>query len=151
ADILDFKFPLHDLNRESIENEEQIQIIDDVYRIRMITDEKSKEGNIIIDVYAESDFYNLAFITYNQSIEFNADTADVPMKYALEGTEWSVGNVNVTTKRTWESEDKNALSILREVQNIHGGDLIFDSANRLVHLLTFGGKDSGALFSYRKN
>ena len=39
----------------------------------------------------------------------------------------------------------------RATQNIHGGDLIFDCANRLVHLLTFGGKDSGALFAYRKN
>lgn len=29
--------------------------------------------------------------------------------------------------------------------------MIFDSANRLVHLLTFGGTDSGALFCYRKN
>ena len=36
-------------------------------------------------------------------------------------------------------------------QNIHGGDLIFDCPNRLVHLLTFGGNDSGALFAYRKN
>ncbi len=151
ADILEFKIPFHDLKRESIENEKQIQIVDDVYRIRTITDEKSQEGNIITHVYAEADFYDLAFSTDKQPIEFNADTADVPMKYALEGTEWSVGNVNVTTKRTWESEEKNALSILREVQNIHGGDLIFDSANRLVHLLTFGGKDSGALFSYRKN
>ena len=81
----------------------------------------------------------------------HADTADVPMAYALEGTDWSVGNVTVRTKRTWQSTEKNALSILRQVQNIHGGDLIFDCANRLVHLLTFGGTDSGVLFAYRKN
>ena len=43
------------------------------------------------------------------------------------------------------------LSILRATQNIHGGDLIFDCPNQLVHLLTFGGNDSGALFAYRKN
>ncbi len=72
------------------------------------------------------------------------------MNYALLGTGWSVGNVTVTTKRTWQSTEKNALSILRATQNIHGGDLIFDSANRLVHLLTFGGTDSGALFSYKR-
>jgi phage minor structural protein len=73
------------------------------------------------------------------------------MAYALAGTEWAVGTVNVRTKRTWTSSEKNALSILRMVQNIYGGDLVFDSANRLVHLLTFSGTDSGALFSYRKN
>jgi phage minor structural protein len=37
------------------------------------------------------------------------------------------------------------------VQNIHGGDLIFDNANKLVNLLAFSGTDSGALFCYRKN
>lgn len=37
------------------------------------------------------------------------------------------------------------------MQNIHGGDLIFDNANKLVNLLTFSGTDSGALFCYRKN
>lgn len=150
-DILEFKLPFHDLKRNDLENEKQIQIVDDVYRIRTITDEKMQSGEIITTVYAEADFYDLAFSTDKQPIEFNADTADVPMEYALAGTEWSVGSVNVTTKRTWECEEKNALAILRETQNIHGGDLIFDSANRLVHLLTFGGKDSGALFSYKKN
>ncbi len=37
------------------------------------------------------------------------------------------------------------------MQNIHGGDLIFDNANKLVNLLTFSGTDSGALFFYKKN
>ncbi len=73
------------------------------------------------------------------------------MKYALLGTGWSVGNVTVTAKRTWQCTEKNALSILRTVQNIYSGDFVFDSANRFVHLLAFSGTDSGALFSYRKN
>src|SRR5699024_6804864 len=50
ADILEFKLPFHDLKRESIENEKQIHIVDDVYRIRTITDEKSQGGNIITQV-----------------------------------------------------------------------------------------------------
>lgn len=71
------------------------------------------------------------------------------MAYALSGTEWKVGTV--TTKRTWTSTEKNALSILRNVADLHGGDLVFDCPNRLVHLLTLNGKDSGALFMYGKN
>ena len=77
--------------------------------------------------------------------------ADVPMAYALSGTEWNVGRVTVTTKRTWTSTEKNALSILRNVADLHGGDLVFDCPNRLVHLLILNGKDSGALFMYGKN
>ncbi len=151
ADTLEFKLPFGDSKRLVIDNEKQVQIVNDVYRIRTLTDEKGSDGSVVTAVYAEAAFYDLAFSVEKAAANFNADTADVPMAYALEGTDWSVGNVTVRTKRTWQSTEKNALSILRQVQNIHGGDLIFDCANRLVHLLTFGGTDSGVLFAYRKN
>lgn len=128
-----------------------MQIVNDIYRIRTLTDTKDTDGRIITQVYAEAAFYDLSFSEEKETVDFNADTADAPMRHALEGTGWSVGTVNVTTLRTWQCTEKNALSILRATQNIHGGDLIFDCPNRLVHLLTFGGNDSGALFAYRKN
>ena len=59
--------------------------------------------------------------------------------------------MTVRTQRTWTSTEKNALSILRNIADLHGGDLVFDCPNRLVHLLTVNGKDSGALFAYKKN
>lgn len=151
ADTLEFKLPFHDPKRSTLENEKQVQIVNDIYRIRTLTDNKSEDGRVITQVYAEAVFYDLSFSAEKEPREFNADTADVPMQYALLGTGWTVGNVTVTTKRTWQCTEKNALSILRTVQNIYGGDLVFDSANRQVHLLTFSGTDSGALFSYRKN
>jgi hypothetical protein len=148
ADTLEFKLPFHDPKRSALENEKQVQIASDIYRIRTLTDNKSEDGRIITQVYAEAAFYDLSFSAEKEPADFNADTADMPMKYALQGTGWSVGNVTVTAKRTWRCTEKNALSILRAVQNIYGGDLVFDSANRLVHLLAFSGTDSGALFSY---
>ena len=102
-------------------------------------------------MYAEAEFYDLTFSVRKEEHKFDAETAEVSMAYALEGTEWSVGTVNVRTKRTWTSTEKNALSILRTVADLHGGDLVFDSPNRLVHLLTVYGTDSGALFAYKKN
>ena len=151
ADTLEFKLPFRDSKRPHLDNEKQVQIVNDVYRIRTLTDDKGADGKVVTSVYAEAAFYDLAFSVEKAAVNFNADTAEAPMAYALEGTDWSVGNVTVRTKRTWQSTEKNALSILRQVQNIHGGDLIFDCANHLVHLLTFGGTDSGVLFAYRKN
>ena len=151
ADILEFKLPFHDPKRDSLDNEKQVQIVNDVYRIRTIKDEKTADGKVISYVYAEAAFYDLSFSVEKENRDFAADLPNAPMNYALLGTGWSLGNVTVSTKRTWESTERNALSILRATQNIHGGDLIFDSANRLVHLLSFGGADSGALFSYKKN
>ena len=150
-DTLSFSIPYRDSKRKYIDSEKKIQIVDDVYKVRTITDTKDTSGNTVTTVYAEAEFYDLTFSVRKEEKVFDAVTAEVPMTYALEGTEWSVGTVNVRTKRTWTSTEKNALSILRAVADLHGGDLVFDCPNRLVHLLTVNGKDSGALFAYKKN
>lgn len=151
ADTLEFKLPFQDAKRSYLDNEKQVQIVNDVYRIRTVTDDKTADGRVVTTVYAEAAFYDLAFSEVKETVNFNADTAEAPMAHALSGTDWAVGTVNVTSKRTWECSEKNALAILRQTQVIHGGDLIFDCANRLVHLLTFSGNDNGVLFCYRKN
>lgn len=150
-DTLSFCIPYRDSKRKYIDNEKKIQIVDDVYKIRTITDVKDSTGSTITQVYAEAEFYDLTFSVRKEEKKFEAETADVAMAYALSGTEWSVGTVSVTTKRTWTSTEKNALAILRSVADLHGGDLVFDCPNRLVHLLNVNGKDSGALFAYKKN
>ena len=152
ADTLEFKMPFSDVKRLSLGNEKQVQIAGDIYRIRTLTDEKGSDGNsILTSIYAEAAFYDLTFSAEKQPMEFNAALPSEAMIYALQGTGWTVGTVNVTTLRTWQCQEKNALAILRIVQQIHGGDLVFDSRNRLVSLLTFSGRDSGALFAYKKN
>ena len=150
-DTLEFNIPFRDSKRSYLDNEKQIQAGDETYRIRTVTDEKNEQGAAITSVYAEAAFYDLGFSVRKTEQSFNADTADVSMAYALQDTGWKVGTVNVRTKRTWTSTEKNALAVLRKVQDLHGGDLIFDNANRTVSLLTFSGTDSGALFCYRKN
>lgn len=150
-DTLSFMIPYRDAKRSFIDSEKKIQIVDDIYKVRTMTDTKDSEGNLATEVYAEAEFYDLTFSVRKEERKFDAETAEAAMAYALEGTEWSVGTVNVRTKRTWTSTEKNALSILRSVADLHGGDLVFDCPNRLVHLLTVYGTDSGALFAYKKN
>ncbi|PKK40491.1 phage minor structural protein [Clostridiaceae bacterium JG1575] len=152
ADTLEFKLPYSDPKRSALDNEKQVQIAGDIYRVRTVTDEKNSDGSgILTTVYAEAAFYDLTFSVEKDAMEFNAALAKEPLEYALDGTGWSVGTVNVSTLRTWTCQEKNALAILRMAQQIHGGDLVFDSRNRQVSLLVFSGKDSGALFAYRKN
>lgn len=150
-DTLSFKIPYRDSKRLHIDSEKKIQIVDDIYKVRTVTDSKDTEGNSVTEVYAEAEFYDLTFSVMKTEKTFEAEYPETAMAYALAGTEWNVGTVNVRTKRTWTSSEKNALSILRNVADLHGGDLVFDCPNRLVHLLTVNGKDSGALFAYRKN
>jgi phage minor structural protein len=152
ADTLDFKLPYSDPKRTMLDNEKQVQIAGDIYRIRTLTDEKGADGSgILTTVYAEAAFYDLTFSAEKQPVEFNAALATEALAYALADTGWNIGTVDVTTLRTWQCQEKNALAILRQTANIHGGDLVFDSRNKLVSLLVFSGRDSGALFAYRKN
>ena len=152
ADTLEFKMSFSDPKRSVLDNEKLVQIAGDIYRLRTLTDEKGSDGNgILTTAYAEAAFYDLNFSAEKQPIEFNAALAVEPLAYALSGTGWSVGKVDVSTLRTWNCQEKNSLAILRMAQQIHGGDLVFDSRNRLVSLLVFSGRDSGALFAYRKN
>lgn len=152
ADTLEFKLPYSDSKRLALDNEKQVQIAGEIYRIRTLTDEKgADDGGVLTSVYAEAAFYDLTFSVDKSPNEFNAALANEVLAYALSGTGWGIGTVDVTTLRTWECQEKNALAVLRMAQQIHGGDLVFDSRNKLVSLLAFSGRDSGALFAYRKN
>lgn len=152
ADTLTFSIPYNDSKRQYLQNEKQIQIAENIYRIRTLTDEKGSDNKLILTtVYAEAAFYDLTFSQDKAEKDFNAATADETMRFALQGTDWSIGTVNVSTKRTWQCTEKNSLAILRMIQKIHGGDLIFDNVAKTVSLFAMSGKDSGALFSYKKN
>ncbi|MFP3156464.1 phage tail protein [Lachnospiraceae bacterium ZAX-1] len=141
SDTLKFKMPYSDAKRLSLDNEKQVQIAGEIYRIRTLTDEKGANGGgILTTVYAEAAFYDLTFSAEKQPTEFNAALANEAMTYALADTGWEIGTVNVTTLRTWDCQEKNALAVLRMVQQIHGGDLVFHSRNRLVDLVTFSGR-----------
>lgn len=150
-DTLSFSLPFGDPKRKDIDNEKKIQIADNVYKIRTITDKKDSNGDAVTSVYAEAEFYDLAFSGRAEEKAFDAADARTAMVYALKNTGWLVGFVTVNTYRTWTNTEKNALSILRNIADLYGGDLVFDSQNRLVHLYRVYGKDSGALFMYGKN
>ncbi len=111
-DTLTFKIPYQDSKRKHIDSEKKIQIVDALYKIRMVTDSKDTSGNSVTEVYAEAEFYDLTFSVRKEERTFDAEYPETAMRYALSGTEWSVGTVNVRTKRTWTSTEKNALSIL---------------------------------------
>jgi phage minor structural protein len=151
ADYLEFKIPFKDPKRAFIKNEKQVQIVDDIYRIRTVNDEKGSNGMLVSIVYAEAAFYDLSFGHEKPEANFEAALASAPIAYALEGSGWSIGAVEISVRRTWLCQEKNGLAILRKVQALYGGDLVFDSKRSLVSLLSFSGKDSGALFAYRKN
>lgn len=127
SDYLEFSIPFKDGKRSYLDNEKKLQITKDIYRIRTVTDDKGEDGKTVTSIYAEAAFYDLAYSEKKSEQTYEAETAEKPMAYALQGTGWSVGKITVSTKRSWQSTDKNALSMLRTIQSIYGGDLEFDN------------------------
>ena len=111
-DTLEFNLPFRDEKRKYLENEKQVKVGDDAYRIRTLTDEKNEQGTTITSVYAEAAFYDLGFSVKKAETTFNADTADVPIEYALKDTDWTLGTVTTRTKRTWKVRTLQAMNIL---------------------------------------
>ncbi|WET88698.1 hypothetical protein P2T63_06715 [Ligilactobacillus murinus] len=50
ADTLEFKLPFQDSKRSYLDNEKQVQIVNDVYRIRTVTDDKTADGRVVTTV-----------------------------------------------------------------------------------------------------
>lgn len=149
-DTLSFKVPYRD-EGEFLDNEALIRINEKDYRIRTRHDTKPETGPAITEVFAESSFYDLAYSVKKKPIVFENETALLPMRYALEDTGWQVGRVEGTETRSFEATETNALALLRTIQELYGGDLIFNNQEKTISLLYQHGKKSGVLFSYQKN
>jgi len=151
SDTLEFNIPFSDGKRASLASEKTILMSTEKYKVRTITDERSEDGKLITHIYAEAAFYDLAYFRKPDDVEYKDQPATVPLAYALDGTGWTIGEVTVSTIRSWQCMERSALAVLRMIRSVYGGDLVFDNGNRTVSLLTSYGSDTGAAFAYRKN
>lgn len=69
-DTLSFSIPYRDAKRKYIDSEKKIQIVNDVYKVRTITDTKDTNGDTVTAVYAEAEFYDLTFTNPYQMKEY---------------------------------------------------------------------------------
>lgn len=145
--IFELAIPGNHKHAHLIKSERIIEVAGERYRTRRIVTSRSR-GAVIMEVYAEARFYDLATAGQIDGREFKQVVAGDVMKVALQGTGWTIGIANVSTQRTYDVEDTNPLELLRTVQAHHGGDLIFDNAARKVSLVTSSGRDAGVAFFY---
>jgi hypothetical protein len=71
----------------------------------------------------------------------------------LQGSGWSMGTVDVTGTHDLEMEKVSRLQLIKEIQNIWGGYLVWDSVNKIVHLRDANTWQNytGFQIRYRKN
>lgn len=143
----EFSIPANHQYASIIQNERYVGVAGERYRIRRVETSRSG-GDILLDVYAEAQFYDLATASKLSAKEWKQVTAGEVMTHALTGTGWTVGVANVTTLRTYEHNETNPLELLRTVQQNHGGDLVFDNNAKKVSLITQSGRNQGVGFFY---
>lgn len=71
----------------------------------------------------------------------------------LDGSDWSVGTVDVSGIHDLEAEKSSRLQVIKNIQEIWGGYLIWDSVNKVVHLRDANTWQNytGFQIRYRKN
>lgn len=148
---LEFDLFFTDAKRSWLQNQAEVRISGNAYKIKTITDWKEHGQNKTTHVYAENLFYDLARAAKLETTVFDTVRALSPMTYALQNTEWSVGLIDITTTRSFESDENNPLALLQLVADIYNGELVFDSVHKSVSLLRQTGTDNGMAFHYKKN
>lgn len=144
-EALDFTIPANHKHAHLIENERVVDAAGDSWWIRKVTKFRSGQ-QVRLKVYAEARFYELATAGQVDGRAWNQVVAGTVMTAALAGTGWTVDVASVSTRRTYETENMNPLDLLRTVQEVHGGDLVFDNKNRRVSLVPQSGRDNGVAF-----
>lgn len=152
-DELSFSLPYTDSKREFLQNENIIQMFDTLYVVRKVTKRKGLEAPVL-DVFCEAIWYDLQYgepLTVTKWVEADAVTI---ISDILEGTEWSVGTVELTSTRTLDvsgDQEINRLGAVWKVQSLFGGDIEWDTSTKKVHLLYPNITHSGVAISYSKN
>nr|PZN37197.1 MAG: hypothetical protein DIU70_13105 [Bacillota bacterium] len=115
---------------------------------------RDEDGKRFIEVHCEAEWYDLMFADPLPVSQWQDALASTVLGDILKGTGWQVGTVEITARRNLQLDEKlmNRLQALRQVAEVWGGELQFDTAKRTVSLLQqVGRKTPVAAFVYRKN
>ncbi|MFJ6532488.1 phage tail spike protein [Microbacterium sp. NPDC091662] len=148
--LLEFSLPLRHPKASLVVNEQPVELAGELYRIRRVTTERKGRAPALA-VYCEAKFYDLAYAGQVPAREYLQAAAGTAIEDALVGTGWTLGAVNVTTRRTYSVEEMTPLAMLRLIQSQHGGDLLFDGRAQTVSLVAQSGRDNGVAFMYGRS
>lgn len=151
ADFIQFDLPYDSTKREFITPEKYIRLFEDYYITRNIKIVKN-DGKTFVRVYGEAIFYNLQKAIPLLEKDFLSSTPSTIIEYILEGTGWELLESDITITRDFSIDGQsNQLEQLRRVQELFGGDLIFNNQKKQVSLLENSTIDNGVIFAYKKN
>src|SRR5699024_1446566 len=127
--------------------------------VKEVLDRRDESGNLYSDFICEARWTELRD-WYVDGIEVVGVSARFALQAIIDNLfreeddpefDWTIGRVDIEKRRTLRSEWKDVLSLVRDVADIWGGEILFDTKNKVIHLLEKIGTDSGVRFIYEKN
>lgn len=152
-ETLTFLLSNYDRKRRLLANERILEVQGRRYIVRVIEDLKNNSN--VCTVSCDALWYDLNDGELKHLMHADKAKIDAPEAVAqqLEGTDWTVGVVDVEGSRDKHTSDATETSLynLRQISGIYGGDLKFDTINRTVSLLTNMGIKHQKVFCYERN
>ena len=148
---LEFDLYFTDKKRIYLNNQVELRLENQVYKVKELTDKKENGSLKITHVYAENIYYDLARATRLQTTVFDASKAKSALTYALQNTDWNIGRIEINQAKSFESLENNPLALLQLIADIYNGELVFHSVEKTIDLVEKTGSNHGMVFHYRKN
>ena len=167
-DMLTFMLPINDMKRHSI-GEEPVEMVATLgnryYVVKEVFDRRDERGKPSSEFICEARWtelrdwyvsdYSVTYSTARNALETMVKRifreSDDPVFDWTIGHVFSDDSVLEAKLRTVKAEWSDVLSVLRDIEETWGGELLFDTENRVIHLLGKIGTDNGIKFYYEKN
>lgn len=142
-----------DKRRWILSNEKEVEVDGRRYIVRVIEDDKGSSN--ICTVSCDAVWYDLndGELKHLMHSEESMIDAKESIRQQLSQTGWTIGTVDVPGRRDRHTSDAVDTSLynLRQISDLFGGDLSFDTVNKRVSLLSSLGVRHQKIFTYEKN
>ena len=122
------------------------------YRVMVVSGVENEQAVRLVEVEAWARWHDLTKMPALPAHEWADVLAADILSWLLVGSGWTLGVVDIAARRhlRWGG-GCNRLELLREIEQVYNGELVFDTANRTVSLVPGGGVDRGLFFLRGKN
>lgn len=134
---------------DMLTNEMDVECDGEIYTIKKI--EREKYGSDTAVVTCDAAWYKLADGEYKSHTSNNYYTALEAVQEQLEGTGWTIDSCDIETTHAYTLEENSVLTNLREIRDLYGGEMWFDTKNKKVLYGNDLGVKTNNILSYRKN
>ena len=153
--LLSFVLPRNDPKWQYIQPENFVKVYhasqkkDQLFRVRQFDEIRDEQGKLTSNVQCEHVWYDINDNAFFPDVELIGQTPEQILEYALEGTQFTIGTVEITTPTDiFLSKVTPQQIVAKLIENV-GGELIKD--NWTINLVNKRGDNTSVQFRFGKN